>query len=141
MTRVPPSLDSDLTSVAGAATDVAPLGRHGSKPAHELTADEEADVVDWDRIAALEEFKALLAAKRKFIVPATAFFITYYFALPILVGYFPSLMERRLVGAINLAYVFALSQFFVSWGLAMYYAHVANKDFDRLTRELVDELK
>ena len=30
--------------------------------------------------------------------------------------------------------------FFVSWGLAHYYAHVANKDFDRLTRNLIDEL-
>jgi len=42
---------------------------------------------------------------------------------------------------VNFGYLFALSQFFVSWGIAMYYAHVANKDFDRLTRELVDELK
>jgi len=34
-----------------------------------------------------------------------------------------------------------LSQFFVSWGIAIYYAQVANKDFDRLTRELVAEVQ
>jgi len=33
-----------------------------------------------------------------------------------------------------------LSQFFVSWALALYYANVANKEFDRLTKELIDEL-
>ena len=89
---VSPPPNADLTPVAGAATDVAPLGRRGAKPSHELTADEDVDVADWDRLAALAEFKALLAAKRRFILPATVFFIAYYFALPVLVGYAPRLM-------------------------------------------------
>ena len=76
----------DFTPESGSATDVAPLGRDHAKPAHELTADEEADVADWDRIAAEEEFKDLLASKRRFIIPATVFFVVYYFALPVLVG-------------------------------------------------------
>jgi uncharacterized membrane protein (DUF485 family) len=45
-----------------------------------------------------------------------------------------------MIGVINFGYVFALSQFFVSWALALYYAHVANKDFDRMTKELITEL-
>jgi len=69
MVHEPPS--SDPTPDTGAATDVAPLGRSAGKPAHERTADEDIDVADWERIAALDEFKALLAAKAKFIVPAT----------------------------------------------------------------------
>ncbi|NOT61472.1 MAG: DUF485 domain-containing protein [Acidobacteria bacterium] len=40
----------------------------------------------------MAEFKELVAAKRKFIIPATVFFIVYYFALPLLVGYAPALM-------------------------------------------------
>ncbi len=71
----------DLTPVVGAATDVSPLGRDLPKPAHELTADEDKDVADWDRVAAMTEFRKLLARKRKFIIPATVFFIAYYFAL------------------------------------------------------------
>jgi uncharacterized membrane protein (DUF485 family) len=136
MTRVPPSVDSDLTGVAGAATDVAPLGRHATKPAHELTADEEADVVDWDRIAALEEFKTLLAAKRKFIVPATVFYITYYFALPVLVGYAPQWMATKVLGAVNVAYLFALSQFFMAWIVALLYVRAAGR-FDAMARAIV----
>ena len=46
-----------------------------------------------DQVAAMDDFRALVAAKRRFIVPATIFFIVYYFALPILVGYAPDLMK------------------------------------------------
>jgi uncharacterized membrane protein (DUF485 family) len=117
----------DLTPEVGAATDVSPLGRSGQKPAHEQTADEDVDVADWDRVAAMEEFKRLLASKRKFIIPATIFFIIYYFALPVLVGYAPGLMDRKVFGVLNLAYLFALSQFFMAWIIAALYVRVAGK--------------
>jgi uncharacterized membrane protein (DUF485 family) len=139
MTREPPS-DADLTPVAGAATDVAPLGRQAAKPSHELTADEDRDVADWDRIAALEEFKSLLAAKRKFIVPATVFFIVYYFALPLLVGYAPEWMARKVLGVVNVAYLFALSQFFMAWLLAVLYVRAAGR-FDAMARGIIERFK
>lgn len=126
----------DLTADAGAATDVAPLGRQGAKPAHEQTADEDLDAADWQRVAALEEFKALLAAKRRFIVPATIFFIVYYFALPVLVGYAPRLMATKVLGVVNVAYLFALSQFFVAWIVAALYVRAAG-GFDELARRIV----
>ena len=119
--------DGDLTPVVGAATDVAPLGRTG-KPEHERTADEEAGQVDWEAISASEDFKQLVAAKRGFIIPATIFFVVYYFALPVMVGYAPHLMERKVFGGtINLAYLFALSQFFMTWLLAALYLRVAGR--------------
>jgi uncharacterized membrane protein (DUF485 family) len=132
--------NTDSTPDTGAATDVAPLGRHAGKPAHELTADEDRDVVDWARVAALDEFKALLAAKRKFIVPATIFFIAYYFALPVLVGYAPQWMAKKVFGVINVAYLFALSQFFVAWILALLYMHAAGR-FDAMADRIVASLK
>ena len=116
---------ADLTPVVGAETDVSPLGRAPVKPAHELTADEDADVVNWNQIAASQEFKALIRTKLKFIVPATIFFIVYYFALPLLVGYAPGLMNRRVFGSVNVAYLFALSQFFMAWIMAGIYVVVA----------------
>ena len=36
----------------------------------------------WERIAAMSTFQALLVAKQRFIIPATLFFLVYYFALP-----------------------------------------------------------
>jgi uncharacterized membrane protein (DUF485 family) len=135
----PPS-DADLTPVTGSATDVAPLGRHTGKPAHELTADEDIDVADWDRVAALADFKALLAAKRRFIIPATVFFIVYYFALPVLVGYVPRLMAAKVFGVVNVAYLFALSQFFVALLVAVLYVRAASR-FDTMAKSIVDRFK
>ncbi len=129
----------DLTPEVGAATDVSPLGRSAQKPAHELTADEDTDVADWDRVAAMEEFKKLMASKRKFILPATIFFVIYYFALPILVGYAPGLMDRKVLGVINLAYLFALSQFFMAWIIAALYVRAAGK-WDEMARSIIARL-
>ncbi|MFN0088122.1 MAG: DUF485 domain-containing protein [Blastocatellia bacterium] len=132
--------NQDLTPVTGAETDVAPLGRPAEKPLHERTADEDVDVADWDRVAAMEEFRQLVAGKRRFIVPATIFFILYYFALPLLVGYAPALMAKRVWGVINVAYLFALSQFFMAWILAALYVRAAGR-FDAMARNIIDQLK
>jgi len=129
----------DLTPTVGAATDVAPLGRDLPKPAHELTADEDIDVADWDRVAAMSEFKKLLARKRKFIIPATVFFVIYYFSLPLLVGYAPNLMARKVLGVVNIAYLFALSQFFMAWIIAALYVRVAGK-WDDMAHKIIAQL-
>ena len=128
-------LSRDLTPIVGAQTDIAPLG--GPKPPHERTADEEPDVVEWERLAASERFRALLRAKRRFIVPATIFFVVYYFALPVLIGYAPAFMEKTVFGAVNLAYLFALSQFFVAWIIAALYVRAAAR-FDKMAAGVID---
>ena len=101
---------------------------------------EELTSQEWERIAASDDFKTLVATKRKFILPAVIFFIIYYFALPVLVGYAPKLMETRVFGVVNLAYLFALSQFFMAWILAAIYVKKAGK-FDALAQKIVDKLK
>jgi uncharacterized membrane protein (DUF485 family) len=126
----------DLTPLVGAQTDISPLGRTGPKPAHEQTADEDVDVVDWNQMAAQPKFKTLLAKKRKFIIPSIIFFVAYYFALPILVGYAPELMRKEVWGPVNLAYLFALSQFFVAWAIAALYLKAASR-FDRMADEVI----
>jgi uncharacterized membrane protein (DUF485 family) len=129
----------DLSPVVGAATDVVPLGRDTPKPAHELTADEDVDVVPWSQVAATDEFKAMVAAKMRFIVPATIFFIVYYFALPVLVGYARDFMDTKVLGDVNIAYLFALSQFFMAWILAWLYLRQAGK-FDEMSKNIVARL-
>ena len=138
MTREHQPPNADLTAHAGSATDVAPLGRSRGKPSHEQTADEDRDVADWARLAATEEFKALLKAKARFVVPATVFFIVYYFSLPLLVGYAPQLMARKVFGVVNVAYLFALSQFFMAWIIAWAYVRAAER-FDKMARDVIDK--
>jgi uncharacterized membrane protein (DUF485 family) len=89
------------------------------------------DKPDWNRIANTETFRNLLSAKRRFVIPATLFFLVYYFSLPVLVGYFPAMMSRKVWGPVNIAYLFALSQFAMAWILAALYVRAAAR-FDRL---------
>ena len=83
--------------------------------------------VNWEALEEKPEFRALLKKKARFIITATIFFMTYYLALPILVGYFPELMKRKVWGEVNIAYVFALSQFFMAWIMAFLYVRVATQ--------------
>jgi uncharacterized membrane protein (DUF485 family) len=76
---------------------------------------------EWKTLATEPEFRALVRSRRRFVVPATIFFVIYYFALPVSVGFAPQFMSRPVFGPVTLAYAFALSQFLVSWILlAMY---------------------
>jgi len=98
----------------------------------------ETTKTEWDRIAATQEFQDLMATKKVFIVPAFIFFIVYYFALPILVGYAPAFMSTKVIGNINLAYLFALSQFFMAWTIAFLYVKAAG-DFDKLAKDIIEK--
>jgi len=98
----------------------------------------EANDTVWDRIANSRQFKDLMATKKVFIVPAFIFFVVYYFALLVLVGYAPALMATKVIGNVNIAYLFALSQFFVAWIIAGLYVKAAN-DFDRLSADIIEK--
>ncbi|MEW5977921.1 MAG: DUF485 domain-containing protein [Acidobacteriota bacterium] len=136
--KLPRDSDSiDLTPEVGAGTDVAPLGHPTPKPSHERTADEERAGVDWQRLAATTEFQSLLRAKMRFVVPACFVSMIYYFALPLLVGYAPELLSRKVWGVLNVAYLFALSQFFMAWLVAALYIRAANR-FDRQAKLIVE---
>lgn len=133
-------LPPDPTSIISAPTDIAPRTSSGPKPAHEWTVAEDVDVVNWSALAASKGFKELIRAKRRFIIPATIFFVVYYFALPVLVGYARPFMETRVFGAVNIAYLFALSQFFVAWFVAALYVRAAGK-FDRMAADVIKHEK
>lgn len=92
----------------------------------------------WDEIAESKAFQDLMATKKNFIVPAFIFFVVYYFALPVLVGYAPQFMSTKVIGEVNLAYLFALSQFFVAWIIAALYVKAAN-NFDRLAKDILEK--
>ncbi|MGZ4814990.1 MAG: DUF485 domain-containing protein [Terriglobales bacterium] len=92
----------------------------------------------WEHVAAMDEFQDLLKARMKFVVPAVIVFVVYYFLLPISVGYFPEFMDKR-IGPVNLAYLFALSQFFVAWLIAWLYVRAA-RNFDTYGSRIMEHL-
>jgi uncharacterized membrane protein (DUF485 family) len=96
---------------------------------------------DWAAIAKNPKFIELHRKKTVFLFGWWIFSTLYYFLLPIGAGAAPGLFSVKVIGNINFGYLFALSQFFVSWAIALYYSSWANKVSDRLTAELLDELK
>jgi uncharacterized membrane protein (DUF485 family) len=105
--------------------------------ANAVKAEEESQSV-WDRVAASREFRDLMSTKKIFIVPAFLFFLIYYFLLPILVGYAPQFMSIKVWRNVNLAYLFALSQFFMAWTIAGLYVK-AGDDFDKISKDIIEK--
>jgi uncharacterized membrane protein (DUF485 family) len=114
-------------SVKGGAARGRPAGR---EPA--ASPESPGDTSRWEGLEETKEFRQLMAARWRFILPATIFFLAYYFALPILNGVAPDLMRTKVIGSVNIAYLFALSEFFMAWILAWLYIRRANTVFDRL---------
>ena len=112
------------------------MGENVKKPDASPSRQYKASWATWNTIAESREFKDLMDAKKAFIIPAFVFFVLFYVALPVLVGYAPQFMSIR-VGWVNLAYLFALSQFFVAWIIAALYVKAANA-FDRLSNDIVE---
>jgi len=104
----------------------------------EATKPEQNDQSVWDRVAASHEFRDLMATKKIFIIPAFIFFLVYYFMLPVLVGYAPHFMSIKVWGNVNLAYLFALSQFFMAWTIAGLYVR-AGDDFDEISKDIIEK--
>jgi len=101
---------------------------------------EKTSKVEWDRLEAKPEFRSLLSRKASFIIKATIFFMSYYLALPILVGYAPDFMKIKLFGEVNVAYIFALSQFLMAWIMAFVYVRIAAK-WDREAAAIIADVK
>jgi uncharacterized membrane protein (DUF485 family) len=92
------------------------------------------------RIAGSKQFKDLLAVKRMFIIPALSFFLLTFVGFVVLVAYAPKLASMRLIGTVNVAYLFALLQFVLGWTIAGLYL-MASEKFDRLTKDILDQTK
>jgi uncharacterized membrane protein (DUF485 family) len=81
---------------------------------------------EWIRLERTSAFKELIQRKKAFIIPATIFFLVFYFGLPVLAA-FTTLLNFQVIGAISGAYVYAFAQFAMTWILMHVYVSQANK--------------
>lgn len=95
---------------------------------------------DWAAIAKNPKFVELHRRKRSFLYGWWAFSAGSYFLLLLGAGYTPRLFGIEVFGNINVGYLVALSQFLITFIIAIHYGRVAERDFDRLTKELVDQI-
>ncbi|MFN7931219.1 MAG: DUF485 domain-containing protein [Blastocatellia bacterium] len=94
---------------------------------------------DWQQIAATDDFKTLVATKRKFILPAVLFFIGYYFALPVLVRLCAGTDENENLRRRQSGVCFGARNF-MAWILAAIYVKKTGR-FDALAERIINKLR
>ncbi|MCW2504383.1 MAG: hypothetical protein JWO79_2667 [Actinomycetia bacterium] len=97
-----------------------------------------------DRYAAeqaSEEFAALRTSLRRFVFPATVAFLAWYLLYVLLSAYARDFMGTKLIGNINVAFVFGILQFVSTFGIAIGYSRYAEKKVDPLADRIRAELE
>ena len=94
--------------------------------------DERLHQLDWEAIERSDEFQKLVAAKRKFVIPATIFFLSWYLGFILLCGYAEDFMAESVYEGLTVGYVLALTQFVMVAVLGLMYLRRAEKTYDPL---------
>jgi uncharacterized membrane protein (DUF485 family) len=88
--------------------------------------------IDWERAERSPEFRELIAAKRRFVIPATIFFLAWYLGFILLAGYAPDFMGESVYEGLTVGYCLALTQFVMVLVLGIWYLRKADREFDPL---------
>jgi len=91
--------------------------------------------IDWERAERSPEFRDLVAAKRRFVIPATIFFMAWYLGFVLLAGYAPDFMGESVYEGLTVGYCLALSQFLMVLVLGVWYLRKAEHVFDPLAEK------
>lgn len=92
--------------------------------------------VEWQEIARSSEFQELVAARRRFVLPATAFFLSWYIGFILLAGYAPDFMARSVYEGLTVGYCLALTQFVMVGALGLMYLRRSERVYDPLAEKV-----
>jgi uncharacterized membrane protein (DUF485 family) len=105
----------------------------------EPTASERAgQPIDWVAVERSPEFQELVKSRRRFVIPATIFFLVWYLAFIVLAAEAPDFMGESIYEGFTVGYALALSQFVMTWTLGWLYLRRADRDFDPLAKRAAD---
>ena len=91
--------------------------------------------IDWVAVERSPEFQELVKSRRRFVVPATIFFLTWYLGFIVLAAEAPSFMGESIYEGFTVGYLLALTQFVMTWVLGWLYLRRADRDFDPLAEK------
>jgi uncharacterized membrane protein (DUF485 family) len=145
--RGPPRADSHrrrsgpMTHSHGQGAGRAADRVEGERPLREGTSDSgpggtaEHPEIDWVAAERSPEFRDLVRSRNAFVIPATLFFLAWYFGFIVLAGYAPDFMgEEFLTDGLTVGYVLALTQFVMTWVLGWMYLRRSDRAFDPLAK-------
>jgi uncharacterized membrane protein (DUF485 family) len=91
--------------------------------------------IDWKAVERSPEFRELVAARRRFVLPATIFFLAWYLGFILLAGYAPDFMARSVYEGLTVGYCLALTQFVMVGTLGIMYLRRAERVYDPLAEK------
>lgn len=94
--------------------------------------------VDWKAVEQSPEFRELTAARRRFVLPATIFFLAWYIGFILLAGYAPDFMAESVHQGLTVGYCLALTQFVMVFVLGYAYLRRADRVYDPLAAKVVE---
>ena len=107
----------------------------GSRPPSES----ELQDVDWQSVERTPEFQKLVKSRRRFVIPATIFFLAWYLGFILLAGYAPDFMGESVYQGLTVGYCYALTQFIMVFGLGLWYLRKSANEFDPLRRRAAEK--
>src|ERR1044072_5432308 len=93
--------------------------------------------VDWEAIERSTEFQELITTRRRFVLPATIFFLSWYAGFILLAGYAPDFMARSVYEGLTVGYCLALTQFVMVFALGLMYLRRSERTYDPLSDAVV----
>ncbi|MEA2291665.1 MAG: hypothetical protein QOF17_685 [Solirubrobacteraceae bacterium] len=94
--------------------------------------------VDWEAVGRWPEFTELERRRRRFVVPATIFFLAYYMAFILLASYAQGFMGESVYEGLTVGYLLALTQFVMVAVLGLWYMRRSEREFDPLQAAVVE---
>ena len=95
--------------------------------------------IDWKAVEQSPEFQELIAARRRFVLPATIFFLAWYIGFVLLAGYAPDFMAGSVYQGLTVGYCLALTQFVMVFVLGYWYLRRADTVYDPLAAKVVEK--
>lgn len=96
---------------------------------------------EFEVMQASDEFQSLRRSLRRFAFPVTALFLAWYMLYVVMSVYARDFMDTKVLGNINVAYVFGLLQFVSTFVIAFLYSRYAEKNLDPTADRIRDRFE
>ncbi len=93
---------------------------------------------DWTALEEAPEFQELVNKKKRFVIPATIFFLSFYMGFILLAGYAPDFMADSVYEGLTVGYCLALTQFVMVFVLGIWYLKKSNDEYDPMRERVIE---
>ena len=95
----------------------------------------------WAAAQTSTAFATLRQRFRGFVLPMTAFFLTWYFLYVLLTAFAPHFMAIKVIGDVNIGLIFGLLQFVSTFAITTIYVRFASHELDPLSSQIREQVE